>query len=306
MGALNSLFLNEGKEILNNLQELKCPDCGSYQIIEDCEYGEFVCKDCGLVLSDLVFYKEPPMLNENVKIRLNNLAKRKNNISPKLKRALYIGNQLNWNERSKTIASKTINRIASQLKIPKFIQNSALRIYEQAQKKNLIKGFTINSIAASTLYISCRQNNYPITLEDIERISMISEKKLKTSIKKLRINLNLRIVLSAYQPYITRFCSDLNLDEFIEIIAQKIADICFKSPSFIGKSQKGVIGAVIYIACQINKRRISQSTIADKLKISDVTLRTRAKEITLYLRRKKCFQNFGCLNNQTLISEIEI
>ena len=288
-------FNNEEDSIISEKKrDFKCPDCSNSDIYEDYEKGEFVCINCGLVIDNLVFSRDPPILNENERIYLYSLAKRSKFNNSTLKRVLLFRKQLNWNEKSRLIAAKFINKIGSQLEISKSIQSQAIDLYSKAQNKNLIKGSTIILISIACLYLSCQISQNPIHLYDLANITNTSIKKLTTLTKKLKLELKLSNTLINYSKLLTRFCSDLNLNQSIENLAHNIASIIFcdkSSLKLIGKSRVGIIAAIIYISCEKMNQKISQKKIAKILHISDVTLRARIREIINYIKTSKNFSS---------------
>ena len=79
--------------------------------------------------------------------------------------------------------------------------------------------------------------------------------------------------------YIPRFAAELNLDFDIEIIARKILLHMTKKSLFCGKDPKGFCAGALYFACKIKNLGISQKKISNVVGVTEVTLRTRYKEI---------------------------
>ena len=54
-----------------------------------------------------------------------------------------------------------------------------------------------------------------------------------------------------------------------------------------GKNPIGIIGAIIYYVCNVNNYTLSQVKIAKKLRITDITIRSRLKELRLFDEKDK-------------------
>ena len=69
------------------------------------------------------------------------------------------------------------------------------------------------------------------------------------------------------------------LVSIIIILVVKILTHFMKSSDFDGKNPMGLCGGAIYFAAKLKDKKITQKQIAEKVGITDITLRSRYKEI---------------------------
>ncbi len=79
--------------------------------------------------------------------------------------------------------------------------------------------------------------------------------------------------------FLGRFCSELDVDQGISRRAAQILSDLTDIQAVTSKSASGTAGASIYIASIMEGRRVAQKKISDVVGISEVTLRSRCKEI---------------------------
>ena len=65
-----------------------------------------------------------------------------------------------------------LERLASHVTITPSIKEKAALIYRKALDKGLVRGRSINAIAAASLYAACRESGTPRTLREISEASL--------------------------------------------------------------------------------------------------------------------------------------
>ena len=83
---------------------------------------------------------------------------------------------------------------------------------------------------------------------------------------------------------VPRYINDLGLDSEIEQLTTKILNVYSKKFSVSGKDPKGLCAGAIYLACRIRNRETTQQQIVESVGITEVTIRSRYKEIKTKLK----------------------
>ena len=82
-----------------------------------------------------------------------------------------------------------------------------------------------------------------------------------------------------------RFGNDLDINIKTQT---KAADLLYESRKnglrAMGKDPKGLAAAALYMSCKIEGEKRTQAQIAEIARITEVTLRTRVKQIKQYLK----------------------
>lgn len=187
-------------------------------------------------------------------------------------------------ERNFWEAKPKLKMLCSKLNIPEYISESAWKIYSVVAKKKLTMGRSINGFIAGALYAAIRVHNFPRLLDEVCELSLTPRRTVHRSIamiiRKVLPELNLKYQPIKAETLIFRFANNLHLPMQI----QKNAINILKQASLnglnrTGKDPKGLAAACIYIAAKDGDMRKTQSTVADIAKITEVTLRSRAKQI---------------------------
>ena len=134
-------------------------------------------------------------------------------------------------------------------------------------------------MVAACAYYVCKNERVPITLQEILDESSISENIVKRCYKILMRELKLKSSHVDPVALIPRYCADLDLDISIEKEAINILQNFIKKTSISGKDPKGLVAGTIYLVSKLNNKKISQKDISSVIGVTEVTLRSRYKEL---------------------------
>jgi len=182
-------------------------------------------------------------------------------------------------ERNLIFALSELNRMASHLNLPKNVKESAAVIYRKAVELNLIKGRSIEEVAAAAIYAACRKCKVPITLDEISEISRIKKKNLGRNYRFLAKKLHILFPPANPIDYIPKFTSDLGLSNKVQNLAIDIVKQASLKGITFGKGPKSIAAAAIYIASMIMGERRTQRQVAEVTRVTEVTIRNRYKEL---------------------------
>ncbi|OKY78999.1 MAG: Transcription initiation factor TFIIB family [Candidatus Methanohalarchaeum thermophilum] len=287
----------------------KCPECGS-KLYLDSERAELICEECGLVVEDSFIDPGPEWRAFDEKERENKSrvgspmtytlhdkglstmidTKNKDSYGSKIpsnkKTKLY--RLRKWQKRARVkdsternllFALGELDRMSSQLNLPKNLRETAALIYRKAVDENLIQGRSIEGVSAASLYASCRKLDVPRTLEEIAEVSRISKKEIGRTFRFISRKLNLDLNIVSPRDFIPRFCSKLNLSEKVKEKAKKIIHKAEEKNILSGKGPTGIAASSIYIASIECGEKKTQKEIAEIASVTKVTIRNRYKEL---------------------------
>jgi transcription initiation factor TFIIB len=187
-------------------------------------------------------------------------------------------------ERNFWEAKPKLKMLCSKLNIPDYISDSAWKIYSLVAKKKLTMGRSINGFIAGALYAAIRVHDFPRLLDEVCESSLTprrtAHRSLAMIIREILPELNLKYQPIKAETLIYRFSNNLELPMEIQKCAIEMLKTASKNGlKRTGKDPKGLAAACIYIAARDGNMRKTQSTVADIAKITEVTLRSRAKQI---------------------------
>jgi transcription initiation factor TFIIB len=197
----------------------------------------------------------------------------------KIQRSLTSGIERNlWDAKPK------MNLLASKLNIPRYVYEIAWRIYIAAAKKKLTMGRSIEGFVAASLYTAIRVHEIPRLLEEISDICLVSRRTITRAlgelVKEILPEFNLKYKPITPEQLIFRFGNDLKIPINIQKKALKLFSESSKNGLYTnGKDPKGFAASAIYLAAKPTEYRKTQTEVSDTAKITEVTLRTRIKDI---------------------------
>jgi len=300
----------EQEKKAENQTETTCPECGGRQLTHDRERAELVCQNCGLVIDDEFIDRGPewrafdadqrqkrartgaPMTltihdkGLSTMIDWRNKDSYGRSISSKNRAQLYRLRKWqrrirvsNATERNLAFALSELDRMASALGLPRNIRETSAMVYRDAVDRNLIRGRSIEGVAASTLYAACRQCSVPRTLDEIAEVSRVSRKEIGRTYRFVSRELGLKLLPTSPLDYVPRFCSGLTLNGEVQSRTIEILRQASERELTSGRGPTGVAAAAIYIASILGGERRTQREVAEVSGVTEVTIRNRYKEL---------------------------
>ncbi|MFZ2070980.1 MAG: hypothetical protein WAV32_05200 [Halobacteriota archaeon] len=188
--------------------------------------------------------------------------------------------------RQRLIAQSEIERLASLLSIPEETREYSMSIYREAWEKDLIHGRSIEKILAASMYMACRKQNVPRTLDEIEAVTRVGKKDIIKTSKLLATKLEMRLAPTSPLEYVNRFCAKLNLKRHVAERASEIIKKALEQDITSGRGPTGIAASAIYIAAILCGDRKTQKDVSEATGVTEVTLRVRYKEIARKLEIK--------------------
>lgn len=178
-----------------------------------------------------------------------------------------------------------INRIALRYSIPQFVIHNAVSLYEKSRSAEILIGRSKHLALLTTLYISCRQENIPVSLQDIASMSNVKMKNLSKCVRIIIDSFGLQLELD-YFVLIHRIVDSLKLREELKRDALQLMSKANKNGICIGKKPLTMAAAVVYLSCKVNKERGILKKISTISGIHDVTIRHRAQLLSKILNEE--------------------
>lgn len=290
--------------------EFKCPECGGTEFFRDYDRAEMACARCGLVISERLIDQGPewrafdseqqdkraragaPLTltihdkGLSTVIDWHGNGRSAKNMSPakrmqiyKLKKWQQRSRVSNAFERNLTFALSELDRIASQLGLPRNVRESAAILYRRMVEAKIIRGRSIESMVAAAIYAACRQNKIPRTLDEISQASNIKKREIGRSYRLLLKTLLAKITPMASVNFIPRLVNKLNLSHDVQRLAITILEKARGMGLTSGRGPMGIAAASIYIACVLQQVKCTQRDIASSANVTEVTIRNRYQEL---------------------------
>ena len=198
------------------------------------------------------------------------------------------GSLINSIERNYWESRPKLASLGQKLHIPDHIMETAWKIYSEVAKMKLTMGRSIDAFVTASLYAAIRIHDFPRLLEEIVDVAMIPLRSVHRSlglvVRSVLPVLKMRYKPIAPKPLVYRFGSELNLSMQTQQSGSELLRVAVKhGMKKMGKDPKGLAAAALYLSSKHHGERKTQTEIANTARITEVTLRTRAKQIKMYI-----------------------
>ena len=285
-----------------------CPQCNGNHIIYDDQIGEEVCSNCGLVLGQIINYgpeyRTFNLIQDWGKVRTGKgydlslydkglstkigrnrdargtlLSKDVLYLMQRLRQENYRSNMNSSKPKNLIIAMNELDRLSSEIKVPKNVKENAILLYRKAMDKELTRGRSIDAFVAACLYAACRINSIPRTLKQVSKASKRYKNEVAMTYRILHEALELKPPIDGPYKFLPGIASKLKITPRSEEKALEILKQANNQKELVGKDPRGMAAAALYLACQITGEYCIQQDISIAAGITDVTLRNRIKGI---------------------------
>ena len=295
----------------------KCPECTSKNLVHDYDSGETICGDCGLVVYEQTMDKGPEwraftqqektsksrvgsptsysIHDKGLSTTISQVDRDAFGRKLPMSTRLQMWRLRKWQIRSRVHSSTDRNlaqamseleRLSSKVSISPPIREKAAVVYRKALDKGLVRGRSINAIAAAALYAACRKNGSPKSLSEIANASLVDKKDVARCYRLMVQELDFQMPISTPLTYVSKIAEKNGISGKTQGIAIAILREARQKRFSAGKDPMGLAAAALYIACVQNNERITQKDIAEAAGVTEVTVRNRYKALKIQLNLK--------------------
>ena len=300
---------------MNTLSSDECCVCGSNQLVTLPDSGEIVCERCGIVISDKTEEKGPEMRTfvtstggregdyGNRTGMPFSLARSDMGLSTIMGRTNKDarGNKINssvlyrlrrWDSRTQlytstdknlTQAFAQLDTLKDKLGLPSAVIEKTAYIYRKAQRNRLVLGRSISAALLAAIYASCREMGIPRTLTEIARKSNVKRKSVAKCYRQLLLELDLIIPMADPMKCLSSVANKAKVSEKTKHHAINLMSTVIEYEISAGKDPMVLAATVIYASCVKTGEMKTQKEVANAADITDMTLRTRLKDLKHHL-----------------------
>ena len=191
-----------------------------------------------------------------------------------------------WDDRSRVSGNEERNlqhaftelqKMKDKLALSDSIIEKTAYIYRKALEKKLIRGRSISSLIAATLYAACRESGTPRTLKDISQVADVRKRNIATCYRMILKELDLRMPVTDSVQCVARIASKAGLSEKIKRHAIMILKKAQQHNVLAGKDPMGIAASALYLSTLKLGAKNSQKEIAFAAGVTEVTVRNRCR-----------------------------
>jgi len=197
-----------------------------------------------------------------------------------------------------------ITIMAKNAGIPRIFIDDAMAIHKEISSQKMFRGMNRDGIKAASIYISCRLNDCPRTSHEIAEIFKLDKTSATngcsmavTILSNLERNGNKLNAstddLCATTPssFIERFCSKLNINSELTILAKFIAKKIEDTGYINDNTPHSIAAGIIYFISQECNLTITKTNVKNICGVSEVTI-------------NKCYKKMEVLKDKLIPSAI--
>lgn len=298
--------------ILYKSNTIFCKECKGENIVEDIVHGFKACRDCGIILNEIIdsSYDYMQVTNDNgTKKEHTHSSQTISQLLPQSSTATTISGSFNsriktlhtwstmpYKERSLNEVFKLITKVCNNGKILKCIEDDAKIMYKNisnckhsngknANKTVIIRGRNRSSLIAAIILWACRKKGQSRSPKEICSffdskyvIDITKGNKIFRKLTSLK-NIDINVDYTTPNHFITRFCDELKLHPKFITLTLQIAKNIEKLQIAAIHTPLSIATGAIYLMCVVNNLNISKKTIAAKFNVSQVTIAKAFKKI---------------------------
>lgn len=207
-----------------------------------------------------------------------------------------------------------IDKICSKLILPRSLSETAAKIYRTYTSKNNTKGMSVSGNAIAAVYLACKQSSIARGLEEIvestdfcsnkrsslriafrcyKRMAMCMTSVIETDEVKQQPSPTFDQVLPI-DKYISKISNKARIDWRIQKLALEIARQTDDNILLSGKDPVGIASAYLYISACLCGYHMYLADIANLSQVTEITIRTRCKEILSSFNLEVRIRSAGC------------
>ncbi len=174
-------------------------------------------------------------------------------------------------------AFSELRRFSDKLTVSDAVTEKAAYFYRKALERNLVRGRSITSIIAASLYAACRDGEIPRTLKNIAAVSNVKKKDLARSYRLLHREMDFKMPVAEPARCVSGIASRAGMSERTQRRAREILLRAKLMRISAGKDPMGFAASALYVACTLEGEDKTQKDVAEAAGVTEVTIRNRYK-----------------------------
>ena len=178
-----------------------------------------------------------------------------------------------------------LHAFCNELHLPSYIYDTSRYLYLETVHRKYAMGKTLEFVVLSCIYVALRIHQVYRPLHDLKALEpkadifTISER----IIREILPAFNIEIQAYQFKHYLEYLCAKLNVYSIANQLAYFLRHYQRHAKFRLeGKNPLGFIGAACYYLLKENNEKITQKMIAEAACVTEVTIRSRYKQIQLY------------------------
>ncbi|WP_251329475.1 transcription initiation factor IIB [Haloplanus pelagicus] len=167
-----------------------------------------------------------------------------------------------------------VSRIAGALGLSRSLEEQAAMVFRRAQDEHLLRGRSIEAVAAASVHAACRCAGLPRSISEIEPLARVAGQRVRNAYRVLNDELGLPTPPPTPTAFVPKYASALEVSTAIRKRALELAELAVERGVASGRQPSGVAAACLYQASLEAGAGLVQTTLADLADVTPTTIRT--------------------------------
>ena len=293
-----------------------CPECES-TLVDDVQNGERICSGCGVVVAEQMADYGPEARSSSLEEKMKlaratgqtTYSQHDLGIATEISMSTKdysgksinsdVANQMNnlrkWQQRIRVSSprerrlSNVLAKIGDTCKVLNLSKNvleTSSMVYRSLDGKMDVKGKSVASITAATIFMACKQCDVVrslneicagiCTAKDLKAKTKLAAKYYRTMVMELGASSTPVVTMD---KYISKIANLSKTDVRVERLALEIFEKTRNRNLADGKAPNGIAAAYLYVASILLGQNVLQRDVSSVAGVTEVTIRNRCKEI---------------------------
>ena len=283
-----------------------CPECGG---TVRTNASETVCEDCGLVVADQQIDHGPewrffdddettptrtggPLtvarhdrglsteIGHKTDAHGTELTGRKRTQLARLRREQARGRFQSKAERNLAHGLTEVRRVASGLGVGDSIRNQACQLFRSAQNAYLLRGRSIESMAAASVFGACRCAGASRLLAEVGELARVDTARVENAYGILNTELGLPAPPTTPRQFVPRIATELDCPDRVRRRAHTLAEQAIEANVTAGVHPAAFAAACMYTAAYEHGHSLTQAAVAAAANVTTATIRAHRETLT--------------------------
>jgi transcription initiation factor TFIIB len=268
--------------VTTNAVETICEDCGlvidEQRIDHGPEWRAYDKEECERTGAPLTAARHDRGLSTEIgrgtDAKGNELSGKKRRRLARMRREQTRGRWRSKAERNLAHGLGEVRRLASALELSNSVRDQACQLFRSAQNEDLLRGRSIEAIAAASVYGACRCNGLSRLVDDVSEVARVADSRVTNAYKTLNEELGPPAEPVSPSTFVPRLASDLECPDEIRQRARTLAEQAEDRGVTTGVHPAGFAAACLYKAGREEGRWLTQSDVAESGDVTSTTVRT--------------------------------
>lgn len=274
-----------------------CPECGGPVRTNS---AETVCSDCGLIIDEQAIDRGPEWHRNDANAAKRtgapltparhdrglstvigsggdatgaDLSSQKRRRLARMRREQSRGRWRSKQERNLGHGLTEIQRITSALGLADSVRDQACQLFRTAQNERLLKGRSVEAMAAASVFGACRCNGESWLIADVVPMAQVDQDRVENAYTVLNEELGLPTPPVLPTQFIPRLASELGCTDAVGHQAEKLASRAVDTGVATGVHPSGFAAACLYMAACAHDAPLTQADAAAAAGVTVETIR---------------------------------